>query len=226
LCVGLPLRSLWRRDVSGQSIVKKILLGTIVSILSLGTVIIGGYFVVNKCRHSPSLQQADNQPTVISSSSPLRASTQIYLDTSTEDIFDYISNASLLPQWMPGLTSVTYDHSESTFPGLLNQGSRRTLMFGDQEETEIITQYEYPNIIAYQITAGVLLKNHLAVMTVVPDKAEGSLLTWYQYFDLERSSLSGWLMPFFVRRFLNDAQAQLIDQFGGEVVTACEYSLL
>lgn len=203
---------------------KKIILGTIVSVLSLGTVIIAGYFVVNKCRHSP--HPSSNQQPVISALSPLRASTQVYLEASTEDIFDYISNSASLPQWMPGLVSVTYDHSDSAVPGVLAEGSRRTLMFGDQEETEIIVQYDYPKVIAYQITAGVPVKNHLAVMIVEPDKNEGSLLTWYQYFDLESSSLYGWVMPFLVRRFLNDGQAQLIEKFDGEAVKSCQYRLL
>lgn len=184
---------------------------------------VAGYFVVNKCRHSPPLQTASDR-SIISSSSPLRASTQIYLETtSTEEIFDYISDASSLHQWMPGLASVTYDHSDSAVPGFLGEGSRRTLMFGDQQETETIAQYEYLHVIAYQITAGVPLRNHLAVMTVEPGKNDGSLLTWHQYFDLERSSIYGWLMPFLVRRFLNDAQVQLIETFSGEIVETCQY---
>ena len=86
---------------------KKIILVPIVSALSLGTVMMAGYFVTNKCRPSPSPQPVGNQLTIISSSSPLRASTQVYLEASTEDIFDYISNSESLPQWMPGLASVT-----------------------------------------------------------------------------------------------------------------------
>ncbi len=201
---------------------KKIILSTLVSVLSLNTVIIAGYFVVNKCRPSPS---PTSNRHVISASSPLRASTQVYLEASAEDVFDYISNSSSLPQWMPGLVSVVYDHSNSAVPGVWDKGSRRTLMFGDQEETEIIVQYDYPNVIAYQITAGVPVKNHLAVMTVEPNKNEGSLLTWYQYFDLEPSSLYGWVMPFLVRRFLHDGQAQLIEKFDGEAVKSCQYGL-
>lgn len=203
---------------------KKLILGTIVSVFSFGTVIIAGYFVTNKCRHSSFL--ASDRQSVIASSSPLRAFTQVYLDASTEDVFDYISNSSSLPQWMPGLDNVTYDHSDSTVPGILDEGSRRNLMFGDQEETEIIVQYDYPNVIAYQIKAGVPVKNHLAVMTVESNNNEGSILTWYQYFDLELSSPYGWVMPFLVRRFLNDGQARLIDKFDGEAIRSCQYRLL
>ncbi|MEM9768990.1 MAG: hypothetical protein AAF892_14065 [Cyanobacteria bacterium P01_D01_bin.71] len=67
------------------------------------------------------------------------------------------------------------------------------------------------------------LKNHLAVMMVEPGKENGSLLTWRQYFDLERFSIYAWSMPFLVRRFLNEAQTQLINEFGGETVAACQY---
>ena len=111
-------------------------------------------------------------------------------------------------------------------PGHLGKGSQRTLRFGEQEEIEIIIQYEYPNVIAYQIVAGVPVKNHLAVTIVKPDKDGGSILTWHQYFDLERSSLYGWLMPFLVRRFLNDAQAKLIEKFNGKAIKSCQYGLL
>lgn len=202
----------------------KIILGSVISAFSFGTVIITGYFVVNKCRPSSSLN-GERQP-AIASSSPLRASTQVYLDASTEDVFDYLSNSSSLPQWMPGLDSVTYDHSDSVSPGNLDKGSRRTLMFGDQEETEIIVQYDYPKAIAYQITAGVPVNNHLAVMTVEPNSNEGTILTWDQYFDLETSSLYGWGMPFLVRRFVNEGQANLIEEFDGEAIHRCQYGPL
>jgi len=206
--------------------VQKMMLNAVVSVLAFGTAMMAGYFVLNQCRPSPSPQQLGNQLTVMSSSSPLRAFTQVYPEASTEEIFSYVSNAESLPQWMPGLASVTYDHSDSAIPGQLGKGSRRVLMFGEQEETEIITQYEYPNIIAYQITTGVPIKNHLAVMTVTPNKDGGSLLTWHQYFELEWSSPYGLLMPFLVRRFLNDGQAQLIEQFNGEALKSCQHGLL
>ncbi|MEM9216120.1 MAG: SRPBCC family protein [Cyanobacteria bacterium P01_F01_bin.150] len=207
---------------------KKIVLGTAVSVLSLGIVLAAGYSIFSRCHPSSAylLPTSGEREVVMTPSSPLRASTQIYLNRPVEEVFDYLSNSSSLPQWMPGLVSVTYEHGDSAVPGSLAQGSQRTMMFGEQMETETIVQYKRPHVIAYQITAGVPLKNHLAVMMVEPDGDDDSLLTWHQYFDLDRSSIYGWLMPFLVRRFLNDAEVQLVNTFGGEFGATCQYGPL
>ena len=145
---------------------------------------------------------------------PLRAAKQLLLEASPEEVFEYISSAETLPEWMPGLKSLSYDHSNSASPGALGKGSRRRMMFGDQVELEEIVQFEQPNLIAYQILEGVPLRNHLAVMTVETYGNGSSTLTWYQYFDIQKSSVFGWFMPLMVRRFLNTAQENLLNRFG------------
>ena len=207
---------------------RKIILVATASVFSSVIFLSAGYFATNKCHRSSSLifQQPDGKQNTIEPSSPLRASTQIYLKAPPEEVFDYVSNAASLPKWMPGLESVTYDHSDSVLTGMLGEGSQRTMMFGGQAETEVIVQFEPPNGISYQITAGVPVKNHIAIMTVTTGDDGSSILTWNQYFDLKRTSIYGWFMPYLVRRFLNDAQANLIDKFDGEVVATCRGWLL
>ena len=202
---------------------RKIILVATASVFSLGILLSAGYFATNKCHRSSSLifQQPDGKQNPIDPSSPLRASTQIYLKAPPEEVFDYVSNAESLLKWMPGLESVTYDHSDSVLSGMLGVGSRRKMMFGGQEETEVIVQFERPNGISYQISEGVPVKNHVAIMTVTTGDDGSSILTWNQYFELKRTSIYGWFMPYMVRRFLDDAQANLIDKFDGEAVAAC-----
>lgn len=156
--------------------------------------------------------------------SPLRASSQIHLEASPEDVFEYVSSAEALPLWMPGLESVAYDHSNSVLAGTLGEGSQRTMIFNGQKETEVIVQLEQPNVIAYQILEGVPLRNHLATMTVESDNGV-SILTWNQYFELNRTSIYGWLMPFMVRRFLDNAQSNLTSKFGGDATVTCKNKL-
>ena len=218
---------------------KRIITGTTIAVMSIVVTLSIGYFVTSRCDRAISnlsnhdalsaLRQSNKDrnmtiapPPLIAS--PLRASTKIHLNASPEEVFEYISSAESLPLWMPGLESVTYDHSNSVLLGTLNEGSQRTMMFGDQQETETIVQFERPNVIAYQIIEGVPLKNHVATMTVESDGG-GSTLTWNQHFELKRTSVYGWLMPFMVRRFLNDAQANLTDKFGGEAISACRSKL-
>ncbi|MBE9070303.1 SRPBCC family protein [Leptolyngbya cf. ectocarpi LEGE 11479] len=151
---------------------------------------------------------------------PLRVSQQMRLEASPEEIFDYISQADTLPQWMPGLESLSYDHGQSMAAGELAQGSQRTMMFGEQSEIEDIVYFDRPHLIAYQILEGVPVRNHLAIMTV--EEREGaSYLTWSQYFDVQRTSVGGWLMPLMVRSFVKDAQDNLIKHFGGAAVAGC-----
>lgn len=211
---------------------KRSIKGAIIAVASIGILLSVGYVVTSQCDHNASdlLQQSSrNQDRITSLSSltrsPLRASIQIHLKTSPEKVFEYISSAGTLPLWMPGLESVIYDHSDSVLIGTLGEGSRRTMLFDGQKETEIIVQFEHPKVIAYQIIEGVPLRNHVATMTV--ENAHGeSILTWNQYFELKRTSIYGWLMPFIVRRFLDDAQTNLINQFGGKAIAICRSKFL
>ncbi|MEM9482469.1 MAG: SRPBCC family protein [Cyanobacteria bacterium P01_F01_bin.116] len=207
---------------------KKIILGTTITVISIGIALSVGYLATSRCNAnaSPLLQQSSKHQDMVKSlssltSSPLRASTQMRLKASPEDVFEYLSSEESLPLWMPGLESVTYNHSDSVLVGILGEGSQRKMIFGGQKETETIVKFEQPNVIAYKIIEGVPLKNHLATMTVEGD-AEESVLTWNQYFDLQRTSVYGWLMPFMVRRFLDDAQANLTDKFGGKSIATCK----
>lgn len=206
---------------------KKIIIGATASVLTIGLVLSALYPSTSQCNRQAVdfFQQSSRDPNMTQSlsslsQSPLRASTQIYLQASPEKVFEYISSARALPLWMPGLNSVTYDHSNSVLDGRLGEGSQRTMKFGNQQETERIVQFERPKVIAYQIIDGVPLNHHIATMMVERNN-EGSILTWNQYFDLKRTSIYGWLMPFIVRRFLDDAQANLTDTLGGEVVATC-----
>lgn len=211
---------------------KRIIIGTTLTVISLGITVSAGYLAMSRCHHNTAhfhqqshKAQGMTQSLSLLTQSPLRASTKIHLKASPEQVFEYISSAESLPSWMPGLESVTYDHSHSVLAGKLGKGSQRIMMFGEQKETEIVVQFERPNVIAYQITEGVPLKNHVATM-IVESNDSGSILTWNQYFKLKRTSVYGWLMPFMVRRFLNDAQANLTDTFDGKAIAVCKRNLL
>ena len=178
------------------------------------------YFTLNQCKTEATVS-FEQMNEIMRTTAPLRASVQIHLETSPDMVFEYISSAKTLPEWMPGLASLAYDHSKAVSIGLLGQGSRREMMFGDQSEIEEIVQFDRPHLIAYQILEGVPLRNHLAVMTVEESGDGGSTFTWNQYFDIKISSVVGWMMPFMVRRFLNNASENLLKQFGGVMVETC-----
>ncbi|MEL7245497.1 MAG: SRPBCC family protein [Cyanobacteria bacterium J06643_5] len=196
---------------------KRIIFGSIVILPILGLLLFAGYSTTAKCNHPslPSLKPQDARKFTVA---PLRALIRIRLEAPTEEVFDYLSNSKALPKWMPGLKSLNYDHSNSINRGILSEGSKRKMMFGNQAEIEKIVQFDRPNLIAYQIVEGVPLRNHLAMMNVEESGTSGSYLTWYQYFDIKKSSLMGWFMPFMVRRFLNDASYNLIEEFGGTTI--------
>lgn len=195
-----------------------ILLVSLAGLLTVGTVLYSHRAVCNRkdILDSRALRIVDEM-----SSAPLRAYTKIRLNASPERVFNYLSSETDLPRWMPGLNSVEYDHSASISMGQLDQGSQRTMTFGEQVEIEEIAQFERPNVIAYRIMEGVPLENHLAVMVIEEGMNGGSILSWHQAFEIQKSSVMGWLMPFLVRRFLEDAQNNLLEEFGGTAIAAC-----
>lgn len=202
--------------------------------LAGGTVLAAGYAYTSRCHKSvmalPHLSDPNLSGTPLlhehqTALAPLRASSQLYLEATPAEVFEYLTSETTLPKWMPGLLSARYDHSDSAIANTLGKGSDRTMMFGTQAEYEKIVQFERPNNVAYQILEGVPVQNHLAVMTIETDEEGGTIFSWNQYFNIKRSSLYGWLMPFMVRSFSRDARENLIRQFGGETVTVCRRAL-
>ena len=199
---------------------KKVIVRAAAVMLPGTFLLVAGYFTLNQCKPdiTVSFEQIHESKWT---TAPLRASVRIRLETSPDQVFEYLSSAKTLPEWMPGLASLTYDHSNAVSIGSLGKGSRREMMFGDQAEIEEIVQFDRPHLVAYQILKGVPLRNHLAVMTVEESSDGGSTFTWDQYFDIKRSSVAGWVMPFMVRRFLNNATENLLNKFGGVAVETC-----
>ena len=196
---------------------KKVIGYTSVTIVISSLLLVAGHSIMTSCNHE-SMLSIEQQNVRKLTAAPLRALIRIRLEAPPAEVFEYISSANTLPKWMPGLESLSYDHSNSNSIGMLGKGSRRKMMFGDQAEIEEIVQFDRPSLVAYQIIEGVPLRNHLAVIIVEESGDGASYFTWYQYFDIKRSSVSGWFMPFMVRRFLNDAQENLIEKFGGVAV--------
>ncbi|MFK8183899.1 MAG: SRPBCC family protein [Phormidesmis sp.] len=178
--------------------------------------LVAGYVTTSRCG-----PYAISAPEVLDDNlmdAPLRASGRVRLAASPEKVFDYLSDSQTLPAWMPGLDGLSYDHSASDDSVSIGKGSRRTLMFGTQAELEEIVQFERPTVVAYRILDGVPVRNHLAAIYIDSNGVGGSILTWYQYFDIQRTSLLGWAMPFMVRRFMREGQRNLLQVFGGELV--------
>ncbi|MDJ0706878.1 MAG: SRPBCC family protein [Leptolyngbyaceae cyanobacterium MO_188.B28] len=199
---------------------KKVIVRAAAVVLPGTFLLVAGYFTLNQCKTDATVS-FEQMSELMRTTAPLRASVQIRLETSPDQVFEYISSAKTLPEWMPGLASLTYDHSNAASAGSLGQGSRREMLFGDQAEIEEIVQFDRPYLVAYQILEGVPLRNHLAVMTVEETGDGGSIFTWSQYFDIKRSSVTGWIMPYMVSRFLNNASDNLLRQFDGVMVEAC-----
>ncbi|MEO0376819.1 MAG: SRPBCC family protein [Cyanobacteria bacterium P01_A01_bin.17] len=208
---------------SKEQIMKRIIGGGVV-VLVTGSLFVAGYTVTSRCNLNAISSHASEQVAV--PTSPLRASIKFQLEATPDEVFDYISSEQTLPEWMPGLESLRYDHSNVITPGVLGKGSRRTMMFGEQSELEEIVEFNRPTVVAYRILEGVPVKNHLAVFIIEESDRNRSTVTWNQYFDIERSSASGWLMPFMVRRFINDAQDNLFNKFGGIAIESCGSTLL
>ncbi|MEM9156175.1 MAG: SRPBCC family protein [Cyanobacteria bacterium P01_F01_bin.33] len=186
--------------------------------------VVAVYFATNKCTltnlHTERL--TDTHDIEVPPHVPLRAWTSIRLDATPDEVFTFLVDEEMLPEWMPDLTHVSYDHDRATSPGALGLGSQRTLMFGEHAELENIIQLEPPRILIYQILSGVPVRNHQSILVVKEHKRSGTTLTWHQHFNIKRSSPYGLLMPYIVRRFLNEANSNLIEALGGESIAGCQ----
>ena len=194
---------------------KKILRWVIILVPISSSILLATYFATSTCSYDTSLS-FKHQDAIKLTSAPLRAVVKTRIDAPPEDVFNYISSSETMPEWIPGLKDISYNHSKSDSTGNLNQGSQRKMVFDGQIDVEEVVQFNRPNIVAYRILEGV--PNHLAVMIVEDKSGDSTDFTWYQYFDIDQTSISSWLMPYFVRSFLSDAQSNLIQKFGGETV--------
>lgn len=177
-----------------------------------------GYFASSRC----------STPTspIVPASGPLRAVSQTLISAPAETVFDYIAGEDTLPEWMPDLDNARYEHTLSAIPNALGPGSKRFMKFGEQIEIEEIVQFSRPSLISYRILEGVPVTAHISVVSIEERGSKSSLLTWHQYFEIKRSSLAGWMMPFLVRRFMSEAQGNLIETFEGEAIQSNQCKFL
>lgn len=168
-------------------------------------------------KNDPGQAMAIDIPTL--TSAPLRAWRSLEVGAHPDHVFALISETHQMPTWVSGLREVvSVDHTAADRPGSAGVGTVRVLRFGN-DDLERFVAWDPPRGYGYSILRGAPVRNHLAVMTVEPGRAAGSsIVSWYQYFDIEWRSVAGWLMPYRVGGFMDSSLAALRARIGDPAV--------
>jgi hypothetical protein len=108
------------------------------------------------------------------------------------------------------------------------KGTIRWVEVAKREVREEIMEYDPPHMLFYQIdpeqsTFKFRLKNHIAAVTVEPDGAEGSIVTWRIYYDYVARPLTVLKKPIF-NKAIPDGLDGLVKIHGGTRLEAVDAS--
>jgi len=134
-----------------------------------------------------------------------------HFDVPPEVIFDDVAR---LRDFAP----VRWDDNGTGIEGP-GKGTIRWVEAANREVLEEIMEYDPPHMLFYQIdpkesTFKFRLKNHIAAVTVEPDGAEGSIVTWRIYYDYVARPLTVLKKPIF-NKAIPDGLDGLVELHGG-----------
>jgi ribosome-associated toxin RatA of RatAB toxin-antitoxin module len=113
---------------------------------------------------------------------PLQLHKSLFVTATPDEVFTTLANHTAMPEWFPGMTAVRVNCDPAQEEG--GVGTVRYCAFGEEEMTEDIVLSQAPTLLAYAIRDGNFmgLQNHFALVTVKAQD-EGSLVSWYQFFN-------------------------------------------
>jgi len=109
-------------------------------------------------------------------------------------LFEYVSDADRLSEWIPGARETWSDDTEAESPKQV--GSVRVISVGFGKPTrEVVKVYEPPRAIAYSATDESLfglVTDHLGVVSCEPHPEGGTVLCWLAFGRLASNPVKRW----------------------------------
>ena len=153
-------------------------------------------------------------------SAPRRVQVSARLDKPIEQVWAYLGNHQNLIEYSDGiLGEVSVDDSAAAEPQ--GVGTQRKCVTSDGKDrfVEKIVYYKAPYAFAYSAVENTWgLKNHLAVVSLEPDKNGGTIVRWDQYFDHMMPEMAPKVAMNLSRMLKGKVLAYLATKFGGEVL--------
>jgi uncharacterized protein YndB with AHSA1/START domain len=116
------------------------------------------------------------------------------LDTTQQELFDYITDFDRLSEWIVGARKSWTDDTNAQVPGQV--GSVRVIQsVAGKPVREVVKAYEAPRMMAYAANDGAffgLCTDHLGVMTCEPHPSGGTVLCWLAYGRLASHPVKAW----------------------------------
>ena len=145
----------------------------------------------------------------------------VHLDAPREQVFATLTDFESMPDWMPGLSSMTANHSYSSTPGQCGVGTQRTCKAPGMTLREEIVHYEYPTSYAYRMTssegAAVPLREGVGIVHLEDSPSGGTNLTYHVLYETKTLHPMGAVFPTMLKRQLGDGLENLAGRFGGSV---------
>ncbi len=143
----------------------------------------------------------------------------VILNAPPPEIYRAATEIDQMVSWMAGLQSGEYEARGQDEP--IGVGMIRRLSFGSVADVEEIIAAEPPSLFAYQITGGMPVTNHLAVMLLEPVGDGSTQFSWHQYFDGSALSPLAMIRKRQVNGFVSSSLEALLEKYGGKTLTSC-----
>ena len=132
---------------------------------------------------------------------------QYRYDLSPEQVWKIVSVSENIPDMVKSVKSVKVNHSKEDDLGV---GCVRECSFGGESLTEEVVYVEQNKVFAYKVMDNDMVSNHLGVMKLDKD-GDGTVLTWYQYFDPGAKKMKASMMKMMMGGVLKDAMKNVED---------------
>lgn len=148
---------------------------------------------------------------------PLRVYQTAYLDAPPKRVFVYVTDHANVNRWLPLVTQVNINRGHAdTRDGV---GTMRYLHIGEVYTLrQYVIAFDPPHLLAYSIEEDALLRDHVSVLLLEPERYGGTNLLWQHYFRV--TTLPFLTVPLCTVLFTvvnRAALGRLVAQFGGRV---------
>ena len=150
-------------------------------------------------------------------------SRKIHLDASQEKVFQFLADFESMPEWMPGIKSVTVDNQHSqNGSGEIGVGSLRTCSIGPGEVKELVLHYDPPHAFAVKISeetnSAIPMSEGTGIVVVTPTNDGGCDLSYNIIYKTKPFHPMSSLMPVMMRKQLREGMDNVIQRYGGHVI--------
>lgn len=117
----------------------------------------------------------------------------VQIEASPEKIWRVLGDQVLAVEWLPSVKKLlSFDVSQANADGV---GAERLVVYGSGDEIkETVVYAERNKILAYQIAFPSMVKDHLSIIEIKPNRAASSTVRLYAYFT--PTEFTGYLMKY------------------------------